>query len=56
MAMQARRVQIVVARDLRHRLASGEATVDFRALEMLARGANSAHTRLEVNVVTLMMS
>ena len=32
MAMQARRVQIVVARDLRHRLANGKPTVDLRAL------------------------
>ena len=34
--MQARQVQIIVARDLRHRLAGGKAAVDFRALEMLA--------------------
>ena len=40
MAMQARRVQIMVARDLRHRLAGGEAAVDLRALEMLACAYN----------------
>ncbi|MGB6588580.1 MAG: hypothetical protein WBE93_21775, partial [Pseudolabrys sp.] len=54
-AMQARHVQIIVARDLGDRLATREAAVDFRALEMLARGANSAHTS-RGNVVTLMMS
>ena len=43
MAMQARRVQIMVARDLRHRLAAGEAAVDFRALEMLACVTISTH-------------
>jgi hypothetical protein len=43
MAMQARRVQIVVARDLRHRLATGKATVDFRALEVLACATISTH-------------
>ena len=32
MAMQARRVQFVVARDLRQRLAGGEAAVNIRAL------------------------
>ena len=45
MAMQARQVQIIVARDLRHRLAGGEAAVDFRALEMLTCAAWSSHTR-----------
>ena len=30
--MQARQVQIMVARDLRHRLAGGKAAVDLRAL------------------------
>jgi len=34
--MQARQIQIVVARDMRHRLATGEAAVDFCTLEMLA--------------------
>ncbi|MGA9499711.1 MAG: hypothetical protein WBV52_05715, partial [Pseudolabrys sp.] len=43
MAMQARRVHIMVARDLRHRLAGGEAAVDFRALEMLACATISTH-------------
>src|SRR6476661_1693116 len=42
-SMQARQVDFIVARDLRDRPAGGEATVDFRASEMLARGARSAH-------------
>jgi hypothetical protein len=43
MAMQARRVQIMIARDLCHRLAGGEAAVDLRALEMLACATISTH-------------
>ena len=43
MAMQARRVHIMVARDLCHRLAGGEAAVDLRALEMLACATISTH-------------
>ena len=43
MSMQARRVQIMVARDLRHRLAGGKPTVDFRALEMLTCATISTH-------------
>ncbi|MGC1573171.1 MAG: hypothetical protein WA750_13810, partial [Pseudolabrys sp.] len=54
-SMQARQVQIIVARDLRHRLATRDTAVDFGAFKMLARGANSAHTS-RGNVVTLMMS
>jgi len=37
--MQTRHVQLIVARNLRRRLAGGEAAVDFVALEMLARAA-----------------
>ena len=36
MAMQARQVQIIVTRDLRHRLATRDTAVDFRALSVLA--------------------
>jgi hypothetical protein len=43
--MQARQIQIVVARDLRHRLTGGEAAVDLRMLEMLTCAARSRHTR-----------
>ena len=53
MAMQARQKQIVAAREVGHRLATREAAVDFRALEMLARGALVVQ---EGNAVTLMMS
>jgi hypothetical protein len=35
MPMQTRRVQIIVTRNLRRRLASGEAPIDFGPLEML---------------------
>ena len=42
--MQARQVQIIVARDLRHRLAGGKPTVDLRTLEMLTCAAWSSHT------------
>ena len=41
--MQARRVQIMVARNLCHRLAASEAAVDFRALEMLTCATISTH-------------
>jgi hypothetical protein len=39
MSMQARQVDLIVARDLRHRLAAGQAAVDFGALNALARPA-----------------
>ena len=41
--MQARRVEIIVARNLCHRLAASEAAVDFRALEMLTCATISTH-------------
>jgi hypothetical protein len=43
MPMQTRRVQVMVTRNLRRRLAGGEASVDFRTLEMLACNARSTH-------------
>ena len=43
MPMQARRVQLIVARDLRRRLAGGEAPVDLGPLEMQACATRSGH-------------
>ena len=47
--MQARQVQIIVARDLRHRLAGGKPTVDLRTLEMLTARTLSTHN-VEINM------
>ena len=47
--MQARQIQIMVARDLRHRLAGGEAAVDLRALQMLTTRTLSTHN-VEINM------
>ena len=41
--MQARRVEIIVTRNLCHRLAASEAAVDLRALEMLTCATISTH-------------
>ena len=46
MPMQARWIELVVARDLRRRFAGGEAAVDFGALEVLASLATSAHATI----------
>ena len=46
MPMQARRVELIVARDLRRRLAGGKAAVDLGALQMLARLATSTHATI----------
>src|SRR5664279_134963 len=43
MPMQARRVELVVLRDLYRRLAGSEAAVNFAALEVLASFTRSAH-------------
>ena len=43
MPMQARQSQVIVARDLRHRLAGGKAAVDLRTLEMLTSRTLSTH-------------
>jgi hypothetical protein len=44
MPLQARRAQLIGVRDLRHRLAGGEAAVDFRTLQVLTCLARS-HSR-----------
>ena len=43
MPVQARGAEFIVARQLRCRFPSGEAAVDFRPFQMLARGACSRH-------------
>lgn len=43
MPMDARHCQVIVARDLRHRLAGGEAAVDLGTLEMLTTRTRSGH-------------
>src|SRR5262245_368544 len=44
--MQARKVDLVVARDLRGRLAGGKPAVNLRPLQMLAGTTNSTHGTL----------
>ena len=46
MPMQARRVQVVVARDLRRRLTRSEQTVNFGPFEVVTRDATFTHDAL----------